>query len=70
MSKVLKCADVAPGCDVEIRGESEDDVLQKAAEHAREEHNIDGISDEMLSKIKGAIRDEGEAKTRRASSAN
>jgi predicted small metal-binding protein len=35
MSKILKCGDVAPGCNAEIRGELEPDVLRKAAEHAK-----------------------------------
>jgi hypothetical protein len=35
MAKVLKCGDVVPGCDFEMRGNSEEEVLQKAAEHAK-----------------------------------
>lgn len=70
MSKVLKCSDVAPGCDAEIRGESEHDVLRKAAEHAKTDHNMESIPPEMLSKIKGAIHDEGEARSRKAGTAN
>lgn len=66
MSKVLKCADVAPGCDAEIRGESEHDVLRKAAEHAKKEHQMESIPPDMLSKIKNAIRDEGETKSQKA----
>jgi predicted small metal-binding protein len=67
MSKVIKCSDVAPGCHAEIRGESELDVLRKAAEHARVEHQMERIPPDMLSKIKNAIRDEGETKSQKAS---
>jgi predicted small metal-binding protein len=33
MAKFLKCGDVVPGCKEEIKGDSEHDVLRKAAEH-------------------------------------
>jgi predicted small metal-binding protein len=70
MSKILKCGDVAPGCNAEIRGESEPDVLRKAAEHAKTDHNMESIPPDMLSKIKSAIRDEGEARSQKAGTAN
>ena len=34
MAKVLRCADVVAGCDFEMTGSSEDEVLEKAAAHA------------------------------------
>jgi predicted small metal-binding protein len=66
MSKVLKCSDVNPGCNIEIRGDSEHDVLRKAAEHAKTAHNMESIPPEVLSKVKGAIHDEGEARSQKA----
>jgi predicted small metal-binding protein len=70
MAKVLKCGDVSPGCNVEIRGDSEHDVLRKAAEHAKTAHNMETIPPEVLSKVKGAIHDEGEARSQKAGTAN
>jgi uncharacterized protein DUF1059 len=35
MTKVLKCGDVVPGCNFEMRGNSEDEILKKADEHAK-----------------------------------
>jgi len=58
MSKILKCADVAPGCNAEIRGESEHDVLRKAAEHAKTAHGMHHLPPEMALKVREAIRDE------------
>jgi predicted small metal-binding protein len=58
MSKVLKCGDVNPECNFEIPGDSEDDVLRKAAEHARKDHHIESIPPDVLSKVKGAIHAE------------
>jgi predicted small metal-binding protein len=66
MTKVLKCGDFTPGCNVEIRGSSEDEVLKKAAEHAKTAHNMQNIPPDVLSKVKGAIHDEGEARTQKA----
>jgi predicted small metal-binding protein len=49
-TKVLKCGDVVPGCKAEIKGDSEHDVLRKAAEHAKTVHHMDGIPPDVLSK--------------------
>jgi predicted small metal-binding protein len=68
MSKVLKCGDVNPGCNFEIRGDSEHDVLRKAAEHAKTVHHMESIPPDVLSKVKGAIHDQGEARPQKAGS--
>jgi predicted small metal-binding protein len=41
MAKILECAKVDPtsGCQHVVRGETEEEVLQKAGEHAKE-HGI------------------------------
>jgi predicted small metal-binding protein len=61
MAKVLKCNDLMPGCKFEARGNSEDEVMKAAAEHAKTAHNIKEITPELHAKVRGAIRDEGEA---------
>ncbi|MBV8807416.1 MAG: DUF1059 domain-containing protein [Acidobacteriaceae bacterium] len=58
MSKVLKCRDVGLDCDYVVRAESEQEVMTKAAEHARNDHGIDEIPKEMLPQVKAAIHDE------------
>ncbi len=70
MAKVLKCGDVNPGCNHEIRGESDHDVLRKAAEHVRKDHHMENIPPDVLSKVKGAIHDEGEPRSQKAGSTN
>jgi predicted small metal-binding protein len=57
--KVLKCGDLNPGCSFEARGRDENEVLQKAAQHAKSEHGLANIPQEMMSKVRSAIRDEG-----------
>ena len=70
MTKVLKCGDVVPGCKAEIKGDSEHDVLRKAADHARTEHHMESIPPETLSKVKAAIHDEGSSKSQKAGSSH
>ena len=61
MAKVLKCSDVTPGCNFEIRGNSEDEVLKKANEHAKTAHNMQNMSPEVISKARAEIHDEGQS---------
>jgi len=56
MAKVLKCGELFPGCAVEARGETEDEILKQAAEHARRDHGIAQIDPGTLAKVKAAIR--------------
>ena len=70
MAKVLKCGDINPGCNFEIKADSEHDVLRKAAEHAKTANQMENIPPEVLSKVKGAIHDEGESRTQKAGSSS
>lgn len=56
MTKVLRCSDLVPGCDFKAEGETEDEVLQKAAAHAKNEHGMN-VTPELAEKVKGAIQD-------------
>ena len=56
MAMELRCRDVGVDCDEVIRGETQEEVMAKAAEHARTQHDMEEISPEMGEKIKEAIR--------------
>jgi predicted small metal-binding protein len=56
MTKVLRCGELFPGCSVEARGESDDEILKHAAEHARRDHGVKEIDPATLAKVKAAIR--------------
>ncbi len=58
MAKVLRCRDVGFDCDGVIRAETEEEILKKAAEHAQTVHNLKEISEEVVEKVRAAIRDE------------
>lgn len=56
MTKKLHCGDIMPGCDFVAEGENEDEVLSKAAEHAREKHGLNEIDDETARQVRAKIR--------------
>jgi predicted small metal-binding protein len=58
MAKILECAKVDPssGCQHVIRGETEEEVLRKAAEHAKE-HGIREVMPELIAHVKANIHD-------------
>ncbi len=58
MTKVLRCGDVVPGCNYEARADSESELMQKVAQHAREAHGMQTVPPEVVEKVKSKIRDE------------
>jgi predicted small metal-binding protein len=57
MPKTLTCRDVGVDCDFQATGETEDDVLRQASEHAKTAHGFDGIPPELAEKVQAAIKD-------------
>jgi predicted small metal-binding protein len=66
MATVLKCNDLNPGCSFEARGNTDEDVLKKTAEHAKTAHKMKEIPPAVLDKARSAIRDEAKAKGKKA----
>ena len=58
MAKVLTCRDVGVECDFTARGETVEEIMQKAARHAKEDHGMTDIPPELFVKAKAAIREE------------
>jgi predicted small metal-binding protein len=56
MAKELKCGELFPGCSIVARGETEDEILQQAAVHAKRDHGVQEIDAATLAKVKAAIR--------------
>jgi predicted small metal-binding protein len=57
MEKRLSCRDVGTDCDFVACGKTEEEVFQKASEHARTDHNMSEIPEELKEKARLAIRD-------------
>jgi predicted small metal-binding protein len=58
MAKELRCADVGMECEAVMSGETEDEVMAQAADHARSVHDMsDSDLQQNEPAIRGAIRD-------------
>ena len=57
--KELRCGDVMPGCDYVAKAETEDELMQQAAVHAREVHGLEEVTPEVAKMVKGVIRTTG-----------
>ena len=57
MGKELRCGDIMPGCGHVMHGDTEEEVMAKGAQHAREAHGLDQIDEATAEKVRGAIRD-------------
>lgn len=55
--KELRCADAGFDCPEVIQGETEDEVMSKAAIHARDAHDMSEIDEETGDQIRTLIHD-------------
>jgi predicted small metal-binding protein len=58
MAKTLACSDVVSGCGAKFKGETEDEILAQAAQHAKNAHGMEKIDDQTLAAVRGAIKSE------------
>ena len=58
MTKILRCKDVGGSeCDFEATGETVEEIMQKAAQHAKEAHGMDEIPPDVAEACQKAIQD-------------
>lgn len=60
MAKVLRCRDVGMDCDFVAHGDTDEEIMQQAAEHVRVVHNMEEVSPEVAEQVRAAIRVEEE----------
>ena len=53
--KEFRCGVLVPGCSASSEGESEDEILQQVATHARDEHGMDEVPPEVVDKVVASI---------------
>ena len=59
MAKILECGSAGPICRAKVKGETEEEVLEKALQHARDDHGVElAGSSTFVNYLRGAIRDE------------
>jgi len=57
MTKSIKCSDVGVDCDWKASAETEEELMKKIYEHAKE-HGFNEIPKAHLQEIKAAIKDQ------------
>lgn len=57
MSIVIHCSDVGFDCDGVIRADTEEEALEQAAEHAKEAHGLDEVTEEVAQQVKAAMQE-------------
>jgi predicted small metal-binding protein len=63
--KSFQCRDGGVPCDAKVTGETEDEVLAKAVEHARAAHGVDlAASSTLAGYARSLIRDEADVAAR------
>lgn len=62
MRKIIECRSVVPACNFVAHGPNDEDVMMEAAEHLRNTHGVEHISDPLRAKLRAAIRDLDEPK--------
>jgi predicted small metal-binding protein len=55
--KQVKCADAGIACDFVAHADTEEELMKKVAEHAREKHGIAQVTPDMAAKMKKIMRD-------------
>lgn len=53
--KRFACGDVVPGCTASWTSETEDEMLAQVAEHARAEHNLTELDDDLVADVRSHI---------------
>lgn len=56
--KVLTCKEVGVDCDFKAHGRTVNEVLKKASEHAKKDHNIKKVTKDYLDSWRTKVHDE------------
>jgi predicted small metal-binding protein len=57
MARRLSCRDVGADCDFTVCAQTEEEIFEKAAEHARAAHNMNEIPEETYDKARSAMQE-------------
>jgi predicted small metal-binding protein len=53
--KEFRCGEIVPGCQTVFHAESEEEILEEVAEHARDEHGMDVVPPEVVDEVRSRI---------------
>jgi predicted small metal-binding protein len=57
MTKSISCADTGANCSWSTTAETEEDLMKKVSQHAKEEHEGMEVTPELVAKIKSHIKE-------------
>ena len=57
--KEWRCSTIVPECEWTYGSESEEEILEQAAAHAREAHGMDEVPPEIVDRIRATIVEVG-----------
>ena len=57
MTKSISCADAGADCSWSTTAETEEEILSKVAQHAKEDHPELEVNPELVAKIKSLIKE-------------
>jgi predicted small metal-binding protein len=58
MTLVVHCRDVGFDCDGVVKAENEEQLMKQVAEHAKDVHNVNEVTPELVQKVRQAVREE------------
>lgn len=60
MAKILRCRHIGPdrNCDFVARGQTDQQILQQVASHARTDHGLEEVPQELVERALSNIREE------------
>lgn len=53
--KQFSCGAVVPGCTATFSGETEEEILTHVAQHAKEDHGMESVPDEVVTQVRQNI---------------
>jgi len=57
VEKQIACGAVVPGCSWKATAPTEQELLEKVAQHAKDSHGVQDVTPELAAKVKAAIQD-------------
>lgn len=58
MTKVVHCRDLGFDCDGVVRAETEAEVLEQVAAHAKSVHHLETVTEAVVEKVRQVMREE------------
>ncbi len=58
MTYVVHCRDVGYDCDGVVQAETQEELLQQVAAHAKSAHGLEEVTPEVVAKVKSVVREE------------